>query len=60
MSRPKCPNHAVQLEPTDQKRLWICPISDAEFECEVDSANSKKKVDLYGNIVTEWVVEGED
>lgn len=31
---PKCPNHGCGMNPTDDLRIWICPISDARFEAD--------------------------
>lgn len=56
MSRPKCPNHLVEMSPTDERRIWICPISDARFECDVDTSEKERKVDKFGKVMDSWKV----
>lgn len=64
MARPKCPNHKVEMIPTDQRRIWICPISDARFTCNVDTqdANRQRRVNLAGQIeeVESWKITPAD
>lgn len=64
MSRPRCPNHHCELTPTDEPRWWICPISDAQFECSVDTAaqNRQRKLNLAGQIeeVESWKIKPGD
>lgn len=48
MSRPKCPNHTVEMTPTDERRIFICPISDARFECDVEDQDTEVKIDKFG------------
>lgn len=54
MSRPKCPNHTVEMDPTDEKRIWICPISGARFEVSIDDQQKEQKKDKYGRLMQEW------
>ena len=54
MSRPKCPNHTVEMEKTDERRIWICPISGARFEADSDEYSADVKYDKFGNPITEW------
>jgi hypothetical protein len=56
MSRPKCPNHAVEMERSDEPRIYICPISDARFECATDDQSKKTKFDKFGNPMQEYEV----
>lgn len=56
MSRHRCPNHTVEMSKTDNPRIWICPISDARFECDVDMHEGEKKIDKYGNPMVDWKV----
>jgi len=56
MSRPKCPNHTVEMSPTDQPRMWICPVSGAHFEADVDAAQKERKVDVFGRPYETWTV----
>lgn len=60
MSRPKCPNHVVEMDPTDEPRIWICPVSTARFECDVDIQEGERKMkkDKFGKLVpdTEWKI----
>lgn len=60
MSRPKCPNHGCQLQATDERRIFICPVSDYPFECDVSDQEGKIKIDKFGNKITEWVVTGDE
>lgn len=64
MSTPRCPNHKVPMSGTDNRRIWICPVSDARFECDVDTAerNKQHKVNLAGAIeeVAGWVIKPGD
>lgn len=54
MSRPKCPNHTVEMDKTDEPRIWICPISGARFEAEADEQRGEVRYDKYGNPMIEW------
>jgi hypothetical protein len=54
--RPKCPNHTCEMDPTDEPRIYICPISSAEFEVDVDGSQKKKKIDKFGAPMTEFIV----
>lgn len=56
MARPKCPNHTVEMTPTDERRIFICPISDARFECDVEEAETETKIDKFGNQMFEWKI----
>jgi hypothetical protein len=60
MSRPKCPNHTVEMDPTDQRRMWICPISGAHFEADADFQDKVKKFDKFGRPMQEWKVTQTD
>lgn len=60
MGRPKCPNHTVEMIPTDKREIWICPVSDARFTCSVDTKekNRQRKLTLDGMIqeVENWKI----
>lgn len=56
MSRPKCPNHTCEMSPTDNRRIWICPISGADFECDVDTQDKNIKLDKYGKPMASYKV----
>lgn len=56
MGRPKCPNHTVEMTRTDNPRIYICPISDARFEVDVDDMTSEVKVDKFGNPMIDWKI----
>lgn len=60
MSRPKCPNHTCEMIKTDQKRMWICPISGARFEADSDDQTATKKYDKFGQPVVDWHIEQAD
>lgn len=54
MSRPKCPNHTVEMNKTDEPRIWICPISGARFEADADEQEHMVKYDKYGRPMIEY------
>jgi transcription elongation factor Elf1 len=54
MNRPKCPNHGCEMNKTDNKSIYICPISGARFEVSVEENESKKKVDINGREILEF------
>ena len=60
MSRPKCPNHQVEMQSTGTHRMFQCPISDAFFECDVDEQKGQKKFDKFGKPMIEWVITGDE
>lgn len=60
MSRPKCPNHGCEMQGTDERRIYICPISGADFECDVEDQQAEKKFDKFGQPKVEWVIKGDD
>lgn len=60
MSSPKCPNHTVSMDRTDNRRLWICPISGALFEADSDEQKTERKLDKFGNPITEWTIDQAD
>lgn len=60
MARPKCPNHGCEMQATDERRIFICPVSDYPFECDVADQEGKIKIDKFGNPMTEWVVTGDE
>jgi len=62
MSRPKCPNHTVEMDPTGDRRIWICPVSAARFECEADWHDNKKviKQDINGKTIETFNVKQTD
>ena len=60
MARPKCPNHTVEMDPTDNPRMWICPISGARFEADVDNKGGVKKKDKFGRPLVEFKVTAVD
>lgn len=58
--RPKCPNHHVEMDRTDNPKIWICPISDARFEVDVDQADTKKKFDKFGREIIDYTIKSID
>lgn len=56
MSRPKCPNHTVEMQATDNRRIYICPVSDARFECDVETQDKEQKLDKYGKPMLSYKV----
>lgn len=56
MARPKCPNHTVEMTPTDERRIFICPVSDARFECDVEDQEAEVKRDKFGKEIIEWII----
>lgn len=60
MSRPKCPNHAVEMTATDERRIFICPISDARFMCDVEEAEGEIKNDKFGQKLVGWKITSLD
>lgn len=54
MSRPKCPNHTVEMDRTDEPRVWICPISGARFEADSDDLSTEVRYDKYGRPLIDW------
>ena len=64
-SGPRCPNHGEPLEiPLKDKHLTKgrapCPISGAMFEYEQETDTAKLKIDVFGNLTTEYIVKGND
>lgn len=64
MSRPRCPNHGVEMDPTDNRSMWICPISMARFEAHVDwqDKNQEYQKNKFGKLVPkdEWKITQAD
>lgn len=60
MSRPKCPNHGVEMERTEERRIYICPISDAQFECDTEDQEGQIKYDKFGNEIAVWTISGDE
>lgn len=56
MSRPKCPNHTCEMSPTDNMRIWICPVSGARFECDVETQAKDIKLDKWGKPMAAFTV----
>lgn len=58
MSRPCCPEShpGVEMQPTDNPRIWICVISDCRFEVEVDIDAKSKKKDKFGKLITSYKI----
>ena len=56
---PKCPNHAAPMQHSGTPRIYICPVSDARFECDDESQANKteQKIDKFGNKMTEWDIK---
>lgn len=54
MNRPKCPNHGCEMTKTDEKRIYICPISGYRFQVDVEEDESKKRIDVYGREIIEF------
>lgn len=50
MSRPKCPNHHVTMTPTNERTIWICPISGFRFEVDVDSGDVQRRIKSDGSV----------
>lgn len=49
------------MDPTDNTRIWICPVSSARFEAEVDQTEGEVQVDKYGNPMQGYtIVSGSD
>lgn len=44
------------MDKTDEPRRWICPVSDARFEVDVDISQKKVKIDKFGEPITEYTV----
>lgn len=62
MARPKCPNHGVEMIGTDERRIFICPVSDARFECDVDE-NAKGgglRLNTAGQLEHSWKIKNID
>lgn len=57
MSRPKCPNHTVEMDKSDEPRIYICPISSARFEVDVEDADKEIKLDKYGNPIETFIIK---
>lgn len=47
---PLCPNHQCELTPTDNPVVWICPMSDARFGCDVDNAEKTVSINAHGEL----------
>lgn len=60
MSLPKCPNHGVSMNKTDERRVWICPISGYRFEADSDENEATQKIDKYGRPIVEWKLKALD
>ncbi len=60
MSRPKCPNHTVEMDKTDNRKMWVCPISGAVFEADSDEQENILKRDKFGNLIHEIKVTQAD
>jgi len=56
MARPKCPGHHCEMEPTNNPRIYICPISGWKFECDVDEQSTRTKLDKFGRIMKNFKV----
>lgn len=56
MGRPKCPNHGCELDPTDNKRVGICPISGYHFQVDIDDKGGLVSKDKFGRIMQEFIV----
>lgn len=67
-SKPKCPNHDVELTqcgfPLPKHGQGVCPVSGASFDFEIDTAESEAslKLNSKGEIIkeTKWKITGED
>lgn len=53
-TRPKCPNHHCEMDKTNERHIWICPISGARFEVETEDIGTEKKYDKFGNEMTSY------
>lgn len=58
MSRPCCPSShpGVEMQPTNNKRIWICVISDARFEVEVEEQGKDMKKDKWGRMKPKYKI----
>jgi hypothetical protein len=54
---PKCPNHVVPMQKSDQPRIYICPISGYRFQCDVEEQASEEKKDKFGNTLKEFKIK---
>ncbi len=57
---PRCPNHAVPMNRTDDIHIWICPISYARFTCEVDEMKGEIRLDKFGRPMQTWAIKQAD
>lgn len=59
---PKCPNHAVPLQLTNDKGVGICPISGCYFNYSYseNEGSSEVKTDKYGKLYLEPIVKQVD
>lgn len=68
MSKPKCPNHEVELTqcgfPLPARGQGVCPVSGATFDFEVDVEEGMQEVkyDRSGKAIIEqkWKITGSD
>lgn len=60
MSRPKCPNHGCEMQATEERRIYICPVSGYDFECDVADKEGQIKFDKFGKEMVEWIITGDD
>lgn len=58
--RPKCPNHTCEMIATNNKRIFICPISSARFECDVEDKGMEKLFDKFGKEMISFKVTALD
>lgn len=51
------------MDKTDEKQIFICPISDARFEVSINDGSQTQKIDKFGNLIQDFTItslDGED
>lgn len=48
------------MDRTDTPKTWICPVSGAHFECEVDEAKGEIRLNKFGQPMVSWTVTQAD
>lgn len=56
MARPKCPNHGCEMQYSGSPRIYICPVSNARFECDADGQETEMKIDKFGKPMVQYKV----
>lgn len=55
-----CPNHQVPCQYSGTPRIYICPVSTAEFEFDDQTSSSDVKLDKFGNILKQYKITPQD